>query len=47
MVTTPQTPPGAMTGQRYIESMKDGREIWIEGEKVDDITTHSALLVAT
>lgn len=33
---------GAMTGKRYIESLKDGREVWIDGEKVDDVTTHPA-----
>ena len=42
MVTTPSKAPGAMTGQRYIESVRDGREVWIDGEKVDDITTHRA-----
>ena len=33
---------GAMTGARYIESLKDGRELWLDGEKVQDITTHPA-----
>ena len=23
---------GAMTGARYIESLKDGREVWLDGE---------------
>ncbi len=22
---------GAMTGARYIESLKDGREVWLDG----------------
>lgn len=35
-------PPGAMTGKRYIESLKDGREVWIDGERVDDVTAHPA-----
>jgi 4-hydroxyphenylacetate 3-monooxygenase len=31
-----------MTGDEYLESLKDGREIWIYGEKVKDVTTHPA-----
>ncbi|PKR77852.1 Pyoverdin chromophore biosynthetic protein pvcC [Halalkalibacillus sediminis] len=31
-----------LTGEEYLESLKDGREIWIHGEKVDDVTTHPA-----
>jgi hypothetical protein len=23
--------PGPMTGHRYIESLRDGREVWIDG----------------
>src|ERR1700687_2155713 len=30
------------TGQEYIESLRDGREIWIYGERVQDVTTHPA-----
>jgi 4-hydroxyphenylacetate 3-monooxygenase len=30
------------TGQEYIESLRDGREIWIYGERVKDVTTHPA-----
>ncbi|MHB8574816.1 MAG: 4-hydroxyphenylacetate 3-hydroxylase family protein [Dehalococcoidia bacterium] len=33
---------GAMTGRRYIESLRDGREIWIDGKRVDDVPTHPA-----
>ena len=33
---------GAMTGARYIESLRDGREVWIDGERVADVTTHPA-----
>ena len=36
------TAPGAMTGARYIESLRDGREVWLDGEKVADVTTHPA-----
>jgi len=30
------------TGDEYRESIRDGREVWIDGEKVDDVTTHQA-----
>jgi aromatic ring hydroxylase len=33
---------GAMTGRRYVESLKDGREVWIDGRRVDDVTAHPA-----
>ena len=28
------------TGDQYRESLRDGREVWIDGEKVRDITVH-------
>ena len=31
-----------MTGEEYIESLRDGREIWLYGERVKDVTTHPA-----
>ncbi len=31
-----------MTGQSYLESLRDGREIYIYGERVKDVTTHPA-----
>lgn len=34
------------TVEQYIESIKDGREVWIEGEKVKDVTTHPHLRTA-
>ncbi len=30
------------TGDDYRQSLRDGREVWIEGERVDDVTTHAA-----
>lgn len=30
------------TGNEYRESIRDGRQVWIDGEKVDDVTTHPA-----
>ncbi|CCH33123.1 4-hydroxyphenylacetate 3-hydroxylase N-terminal domain-containing protein [Actinosynnema sp. NPDC047251] len=31
-----------MTGEEYLESLRDGREVYIYGERVDDVTTHLA-----
>jgi len=28
------------TGEEFLESLRDGREIWLYGERVDDVTTH-------
>ena len=30
------------TGDEYRESLNDGREIWMDGERVEDVTTHPA-----
>jgi aromatic ring hydroxylase len=38
-VTAP-TPP--LTGDRYLESLRDGRSVYIDGERVEDVTTHPA-----
>src|SRR5215467_9968578 len=29
-----------MTGAEYLESLRDGREIWLYGERVQDVTAH-------
>ncbi|MCH8896696.1 MAG: 4-hydroxyphenylacetate 3-hydroxylase [Chloroflexi bacterium] len=42
MVSDVSTAAGAMTGSRYIESLKDGREVWLDGAKVKDVTIHPA-----
>jgi len=31
-----------MTGAEYLESLRDGREIWIYEERVKDVTLHPA-----
>ena len=31
-----------MTGEEYLEGLQDEREIWLYGERVRDVTTHSA-----
>src|SRR6202030_4218325 len=34
--------PVLRTGKDYIESLRDGREVWIDGEQVGDVATHPA-----
>ena len=36
---TPTTP---MTGKEFLDSLDDGREVWIYGERVKKITDHPA-----
>jgi 4-hydroxyphenylacetate 3-monooxygenase len=31
-----------LTGEEYLDSLRDGREVWIYGERVGDITAHPA-----
>src|SRR4051812_47612187 len=42
MSGTTATVDELMTGQEYLESLRDGREVWLYGEKVKDVTTHPA-----
>ncbi|MBP2365113.1 4-hydroxyphenylacetate 3-hydroxylase family protein [Pseudonocardia parietis] len=37
-----QTTTGPPTGEQYLESLRDGRAIYFDGELVDDVTTHPA-----
>ncbi|MCH7745555.1 MAG: 4-hydroxyphenylacetate 3-monooxygenase, oxygenase component, partial [Chloroflexi bacterium] len=30
-------------GKQFLEGLRDGREIWLEGERVADVTTHPKL----
>ncbi|GAA4899824.1 4-hydroxyphenylacetate 3-hydroxylase family protein [Streptomyces coeruleoprunus] len=30
------------SGQEYLQSLRDGRETWLDGERVDDVTEHPA-----
>src|SRR5215471_18498463 len=30
-------------GEEYLESLRDGRRLWLMGERVEDVTTHPAL----
>jgi len=36
-----------MNGAEYLESLRDGREIWLDGERVTDVTTHPAFALST
>lgn len=40
--TEPANPKLPMTGDEYIESLRDGREVYLHGERVKDVTTHPA-----
>ena len=31
------------TGEQYKEGIRDGREVWVDGERVKDVTMHPAL----
>jgi len=30
------------TGAQYLEGIRDGREVWIDGERVRDVAAHKA-----
>ena len=30
-------------GKQYLEGLRDGREIWLDGKRVEDVTTHPKL----
>ncbi len=39
------SPPGStclLDGESFLDSVRDGREVWYDGEKVRDVTTHPA-----
>ena len=37
-----QSPTLPYTGQEFLDSLDDGREVWIYGERVNKITAHPA-----
>ncbi len=39
---TPQVVTRPLTGAEYLESLRDGREVYVYGERVKDVTTHPA-----
>ena len=43
MVLEIESARGAMTGARYVESLKDKREVWLDGVKVTDVANHPAM----
>lgn len=36
----------ARTGEQYLGGLRDGREVWLNGERVADVTTHPSLAAA-
>lgn len=38
---------GLLTGETHLESLRDGRAVWIDGSRVDDVTTHPAFRIGT
>jgi aromatic ring hydroxylase len=40
--TQPNTAARPLTGAEYLESLRGPRDIWIYGERVQDLTTHPA-----
>ena len=30
-------------GEQFLEGLRDGREVWLDGERVVDVTTHPKL----
>ena len=34
---------GARTGEQFLEGLRDGREVWVDGERIADVTTHPSL----
>ena len=42
MVLGTEAAQGAMTGARYLQSLRDDREVWLDGQRVGDVTTHPA-----
>ncbi|GGE74556.1 4-hydroxyphenylacetate 3-hydroxylase family protein [Nesterenkonia cremea] len=40
--TSQANPKLPMTGEEYVESLRDGREVYLHGERIEDVTTHPA-----
>jgi len=38
----PTAPTRPLTGKEFLESLRDGREVWIYGDRVKDVTAHPA-----
>ena len=38
---------GLRTPAQYVESLKDNRTVYFRGQKVDDVTTHPIISMAT
>lgn len=42
MVLQINTAQGLQTGERYRESLNDGREVWIDGQRIENVAEHPA-----
>src|SRR6476661_4408091 len=42
MLDSTASTPGPLTGEEYLESLRDSREVYVYGERVKDVTTHPA-----
>lgn len=42
MLDTPSRATQPFTGEEYLESIRDRREVYVYGERVEDVTTHPA-----
>ena len=42
LIGSPATSHALMDGETYLESVRDSREVWYDGSKVKDVTTHPA-----
>ena len=41
--TTMPVGDGIRTGAQYLKGLQDGREIWLQGERVEDVTAHPGM----
>lgn len=42
MASTVDYTQSILTGDQYLESLRDGREVWLNGARVEDVTVHPA-----
>ena len=42
MLDSPTRATRPFTGEEYLESIRDRREVYVYGERVEDVTTHPA-----
>ena len=42
-MTREQASSGIRTGAQYLKGLRDDREVWINGSRVNDVTAHPGL----